>query len=323
MITRDKLERHQIGVYAAALIMGGIFGIAIPEMGSAIQFGISPLIAILLFGMFAQIPFLQLRDSLSNLSFLGALLLSNFVAVPLVVWGLVALFPQPPAMLIGILLVLLTPCIDYVIVFTQIGRGNEKLMLIATPVLFVVQMILLPFYLWLFLGESSSEIVYIGPFAEAFVFLILLPLLMAIALQRWSLRNGKGKSLLHATTWLPVPLMAFVLFVVVASQIGKIANDLAIIAKVIPIYLLFHFIMPFLSRLIAQWFRLDAGAGRAVIFSSGTRNSLVVLPLAFALPEDWATAAAAVIVTQTIVELISELVYVRVVPFFYKNRSIK
>jgi ACR3 family arsenite efflux pump ArsB len=79
--------------------------------------------------------------------------------------------------------------------------------------------------------------------------------------------------------------------------------------------------MPFLSRLVTLLFRLDIGAGRALIFSSATRNSLVVLPLALALPEEWATIAAAAIVTQTIVELAGELIYIRLVPsFFIKDK---
>lgn len=52
---------------------------------------------------------------------------------------------------------------------------------------------------------------------------------------------------------------------------------------------------------------------KALIFSAGTRNSLVVLPLALALPDDWILASA-VIVTQTLVELVGELFYIRLVP---------
>lgn len=50
-------------------------------------------------------------------------------------------------------------------------------------------------------------------------------------------------------------------------------------------------------------------------FSSATRNSLVVLPLGLAIPGavPW---VAAVIVTQTLIELVSELVYVRLMPGF-------
>lgn len=49
------------------------------------------------------------------------------------------------------------------------------------------------------------------------------------------------------------------------------------------------------------------------MFTGATRNSLVVLPLALALPDALAVAAA-VVVTQTLVEVIGMVVYVRAVP---------
>lgn len=73
-------------------------------------------------------------------------------------------------------------------------------------------------------------------------------------------------------------------------------------------------IVPVVSRFIAKWFKLDTGSGRVLIFSGSTRNSLVVLPLALALPNELSTLVAAVIVTQTIVELAGELIYIRLVP---------
>ncbi|MFN2369273.1 MAG: arsenic resistance protein, partial [Desulfurivibrionaceae bacterium] len=50
--------------------------------------------------------------------FTAALLTVNFVAVPVLVWLLSLFLPQHPPLLLGVYLVLLTPCIDYVIVFT-------------------------------------------------------------------------------------------------------------------------------------------------------------------------------------------------------------
>ncbi|MNJ62036.1 hypothetical protein D3C77_578560 [compost metagenome] len=73
-------------------------------------------------------------------------------------------------------------------------------------------------------------------------------------------------------------------------------------------------ITPVAARLVSALFRLDARAGRALIFSAGTRNSLVVLPFALALPETLRGVVSAVIVTQTMVELIGELFYIRFVP---------
>ncbi|WP_416728634.1 arsenic resistance protein [Fictibacillus sp. JL2B1089] len=314
MVTREGLENKQIWIYVISLMLGAFIGLSFERFGTELQWTISPLIAVLLYGMFAQIPFLNLREAASNIRFMLALLIGNFVCVPIVVWILTSLFPQSPPILLGICLVLLTPCIDYVIVFTQLGRGNEKLMLAATPLLFVVQMVLLPLYLWLFIGEEMISVVQIQPFLEAFFLLIVIPLLLAVLTQWWAKKQTLGDKTLELTAWLPVPFMAFVLIIVVASQIGKVYSDFDSIIKVVPIYVLFFIIMPIVSRLIARAFSLDKGAGRALIFSMGTRNSLVILPLALALPESWRTLAAAVIVTQTIVELIGELIYIKVVP---------
>lgn len=321
-ITREKVENQQIWIYGISLLFGGVLGLTNEGIGTNLDWTISPLIAILMYAMFAQIPFLKLREAISNIRFMAALLIGNFIAVPIIVWILTMIFPQSPPILLGVCLVLLTPCIDYVIVFTQLGKGNEKLMLASTPILFVVQMILLPLYLWLFIGEEMIGVVHIGPFIEAFLLLIVTPLLVAIMTQLWAKKKVLGEKVVDFTAWLPVPFMAFVLIVVVASQIGKVYSDFDMIVRVIPIYLLFLIITPFVSRLIASVFKLDIGAGRTLIFSTGTRNSLVVLPLALALPDSWATLAAAVIVTQTIVELIGELFYIKAIPnLILKDRT--
>ena len=70
----------------------------------------------------------------------------------------------------------------------------------------------------------------------------------------------------------------------------------------------------------ARVFRLGVPETRSVVFSGATRNSLVVLPLALALPASLAIAPLAV-VTQTLVELVGMVVFVRVVPALTANRS--
>ncbi|WP_028563362.1 arsenic resistance protein [Paenibacillus pinihumi] len=316
MFSREKLEQHQAGLYAVILIISAALGLFAPGLTAKLDNSIliSVIIAILMYGMFTQIPFVTIKESFRNLRFIWAILTVNYVAVPAVVWVLSQFLPDHPPVLLGVYLVLLAPCIDYVIVFTYLGRGNEKLMLMSTPVLFITQMILLPLYLWLFMGKSAAEIVNPGPFIEAFVIIILLPLIIAVMIQLISRKAPSGQALLDFSAWIPVPLMALTLFVVVTSQIGKLSDHIELIIKVIPVYIAFMAIMPFIGRLIVKWFRLDVESGRAVIFSGGTRNSLVVLPLALSLPDNWSTLVAAIIVTQTIVELAGELIYIRFVP---------
>ena len=52
-------------------------------------------------------------------------------------------------------------------------------MLAATPVLLLLQLLLLPVYLGLMLGAQSGVVVQAGPFIEAFLLLIVLPMALA------------------------------------------------------------------------------------------------------------------------------------------------
>ena len=55
--------------------------------------------------------------------FLGAALMVNFVVVPLVVAVMFSFLPPDQAVRLGVLLVLLTPCVDYVIVFCGLASA--------------------------------------------------------------------------------------------------------------------------------------------------------------------------------------------------------
>lgn len=312
-MSRERLEKYQVWVYAVALVVGAGLGVWHSILGESLGFLISPVLSVLLYSMFSQIPFLHLREAFANRRFTAALLTVNFMVVPLLVWLLSRLLPGQPPLLLGVYLVLLTPCIDYVIVFTHLGGGNARLVLASTPLLLLAQILLLPVYLWLFMGGQAAQIMSAGPFLEAFLVLIVLPLGLALATEFWAKRRRSGALWLKATAWLPVPFMALTLLLVVASQIGRIGQHLMLVTPAVPVYVAFMVIMPLLARLTACAFRLDTQAGRALIFSAGTRNSLVVLPLALALPDVWIVVPA-VIVTQTLVELVGELFYIRLVP---------
>ncbi|MGN7387442.1 arsenic resistance protein [Sporosarcina sp. SAFN-015] len=314
MMTREKLEEGQIILYAIVIMVAAGLGLFAPDFAGRLDTTITVVIGILMYSMFSQIPFASLKNPFENRRFIGALLTVNYMAVPIVVWLLTKLLPDYPPLLLAVYLVLLTPCIDYVIVFTALGRGNEKLLLMATPILFVTQMILLPLYLSLFMGRKAVGIVEVGPFLEAFFGLIVIPLGIAIVIQLYSKNARIGANIIDFSSWLPVPFMALTLLVIVASQIGKLYVYIDVISKVIPIYIAFMIIMPVISRIIVMLFKLEIKTGRALIFSGATRNSLVVLPFALALPDNVSSLVVALIVTQTIVELIGSLIYIRVIP---------
>ena len=313
-MTRDTLEHNQIPVYFVAVLLAAAFGLLAPALAHSLSALVTPAIAILMYAMFLQIPFLDLRQSLGNKRFLSALLLANFILVPLLVWALTRGLVERPALLVGALLVLLTPCIDYVVVFTHIGKGDSRLMLAATPVLLLLQLVLLPVYLGLMLGAQSNVVVEAGPFVEAFLLLIVVPMVLAVLTTSLARKSTLISRWNDAWGWLPVPAMALVLFVVISSQITSVVRDINLLLPVIPVYIGYLLLAPLVGALASRLFSLPAITARAVTFSASTRNSLVVLPLALALPEDVRGLAAAAVILQTLVELVGELVYVRLIP---------
>lgn len=313
-MNRDTIEHNQIPIYFVAVLLAAAFGVLAPLPALGLGMLATPAIALLMYAMFLQIPFLDLREGLSNKRFISALLLANFILVPLLVWVLTRGLAERPALLVGALLVLLTPCIDYVVVFTHIGKGDSRLMLAATPVLLLLQLVLLPVYLGFMLGAQSGVVVAVGPFVEAFLLLIVVPMVLAVLTTSLARRSRVISVWNDAWAWLPVPAMALVLFVVIGSQITSVVRDIALLLPVVPVYIGFLLLAPLMGVLASRLFALPATTARAVTFSASTRNSLVVLPLALALPEDVRGLAATVVILQTLVELVGELLYIRLIP---------
>ncbi|MDI3343020.1 arsenic resistance protein [Streptomyces albidoflavus] len=309
----ERMEVHQVAVYVGAMVAGALVGWAAPGLAPGLEHAVNPVLGALLFVTFLQVPAAELFRSLRDGRFLAAVLVVNFVVVPLVVAAMFVLLPADQAVRIGVLLVLLCPCIDYVIVFSGLAGGSSRRLLAATPLLLVAQMVLLPGFLYLFMGAELAEVVEVGPFVEAFLVLIVIPLALAWTVQGWAARRPAGRRAADAAGTAMVPLMAATLLTVVASQVPKIGDSLGDVAAVVPFYAAFLVVMAFAGLAVARLFRLGTPAGRAVVFTGATRNSLVVLPLALALPDRFA-AAGAVVVTQTLVEVVGMVVYVRLVP---------
>ena len=308
---RDTLESKQIAIYFGAIALALLVALLVPGT-TALESLVTPALAVMLYATFLQVPIAELRRAFGQTRFLSALLMANFVVIPLLVAALVQFLPADPMLRLGVLLVLLTPCIDYVITFSHLGRADTTQLLAATPILLVVQMLLLPVYLGLFLGGSAAELIEASPFIHAFVWLILTPLVLAGLTQMWSARSATGKRVTAALGLLPVPATAVVLFVVIAAVVPQLGSAADAALRVVPIYVAFAAIAPVAGWWVARLMKLPVPSKRAIAFSSATRNSLVVLPLALAVPGA-IPLLPAVVVTQTLVELLSELIYVRVI----------
>ena len=315
----DWWNARQVPLYLAAIAIGGVAGLITPQLAPALTVSITPALALLLFATFLGVPLLELARAARGLRFLGTILVTNFVVAPALVFALSRFVADDRGLLIGVLLVLLTPCVDYVIVFTKLAGGSASRLLAATPLLMVVQIVLLPVYLLLLAGGDAVASVDLAPFAEAFVTLILLPLAAAAVVQALARHHRAGVVIERVFAGTMVPLMMLTLAVVIGSQIAAIGSEALSLVRLVPLYVAFLVAMVGVGIGAARIARLEIDASRAVVFSGATRNSLVVLPLALALPPALGIAPLAV-VTQTLVELVGMVVLVQLVPRLVRER---
>lgn len=313
-------ERWQVALYLAAIVVGAAAGLLLPETAPVLSAAITPSLGLLLFATFLAVPLVEVGRSLRDGRFLATLLLVNFLVVPVIVWLLTRSVPHEGGLLIGVLLVLLTPCVDYVIVFTGLAGGDRARLVAATPLLMLLQLLLLPGYLWLFAGPDTAGLIDVRPFAEAFLLLIVVPLVAAGVVQSVARRRSVARALAGVMANAMVPLMVATLLTVVGSQIVAVGGEVGVLLGLVPVYLAFLVLAVAAGIGVARIAGLGVAASRAVTFSGATRNSLVVLPLALAMPSTLGLAPLAVI-TQTLVELVGMVVLVRLVPRVIPDRA--
>lgn len=307
-----SLTRHQVLWYLIAIVTGALIGLGQPVASSLATTAITPCLIALLFVTFLDIPFDAVRVSFTDMKFLGAVTLVNFLIVPLIVAGLYAIMPPAQPIILPVLIVLLTPCIDYVLVFTRSAGGDHVSLLALTPVLMLVQIILLPVYLWIILGTTAVGPIAPGLFIAALVIFILLPLGTSVVVRLLSRRSTVADRCVQSVSGSMVPMMMLTLAVIAAAQVPLIASHLSDLGGAVATFVVFAIIMTCLGAILARVLPLSVGQGRSLVFTAVTRNSLVMLPIVRAMTADG--IGPSTVVAQTIVELVFMLLLVRLVP---------
>lgn len=285
------MERFQVPLYFAAMAAGAVLALLLGSDSFPDKL-VDCLLLPLMFVTFLSVPLRKVATALQDIHF-GALLLGvNFVAVPAVVWLLTRPFADSP-LLLGIVLVLVAPCVDYVIVFSRLAGGDADRLVAWAPILLVVQMLALPLFLWLIAGHSIAADA--GPFWYAFRLFILAPLIAAGLVQRFA----SATTVQRISDGLMVPLMMGTLAAVVATQLDTVREFGAQLGWLIPVYLGFAVVMGSVSWGVGS--KIERGRRITLTFSGITRNSLIILPFALAIGT---AITPAVVITQTLVELL-------------------
>lgn len=320
-LDRLTLERRQVGIYLIAITLGLGMGTAVPAVGPIFEALLWPVLVLLLYTTFVQVPLLHLREAFADHRFITAILVGNFVIVPLAVWGLLMWLPADPVLRLGVLLVLLVPCTDWFLTFSQLGGGDVPRAIAVTPINLLLQLLLLPVYLWLMADGAVPAALSLQDVWPALL-IVLLPLGLAALSERWIEAVPERRAMRERLAWWPVPLLAVVVFLIAGAQVGAVIEAMGLLPILVPVFVAFLVIAALIAKVLALTMRLPAEQGRTLAFSLGTRNSFVVLPFALALPSGWELVAV-VLVVQSLVELFGMVVYLWWLPkhLFFSTKA--
>jgi arsenite transporter len=211
---------------------------------------------------------------------LAVLLAFNYLVAPFVMFGLANVFVSDPELQTGLILYGLAPCIAMVIIFTFLAKGNTPMALVFVALNSVVQMLLIPVYARLLIGNVSFDVWVV---AESVVLYLGLPLVLGV-ITRMVVVRRRGEAgmdaLKPALNGMSILGLLFTLIVMFALKGDLILERPGIVLEMaIPMAL--FFVAMFFVVLIVGWrLRFSYRDAVAVAFSSTGRDFEIAIAIA-------------------------------------------
>lgn len=287
---------HTLVILVAVLL--GLLLAQIPFVAVHAASLIIPFLMLMLYGLFLAMPLQGLKQGFLYKRFVTINLLVNFVWTPLLAFFLGHLFlSELQTLWIGFVMLMVTPCTDWYIIFTGIAKGNTVL-----PLNLLLQVVLLPVYLLLLFNETGM--LPIEELLESIILVIAVPFGFAQG-TRYFLLHSKRQAMFEDRL-LPffestqIIFLGLAIMAMFASE-GKLllGNVEAVYIMLIPLLLffLFNFV---LSRLASSWAGFSYADSASLVLTTMARNSPDSLAIAVAAFPDTPPIALALVVAPLI-----------------------
>ncbi|MEW6491672.1 MAG: bile acid:sodium symporter [Cyanobacteriota bacterium] len=173
----SRTEKFQSLLVIATIFIGLALG-QITWFSENAVYLIVPALMVMLYGVFLNISFSRLTNAFQNYKVTGLSLGVNFLWTPILAWGLGAIFLRDiPDLRVGLIMLMVTPCTDWYLIFTSIAQGDVALATALLPWNLLLQVILLPIYLLIFAGKLVN--IDAAVLLESVVFVLVVPMLLA------------------------------------------------------------------------------------------------------------------------------------------------
>ncbi|MDR0383121.1 MAG: arsenic resistance protein [Spirochaetaceae bacterium] len=236
----------------------------------------------MLFFTFLGVDIKEISKSFMDLRFSVSALAINFLWTPVFAFLAGKIFLSGQAGLqIGFIMLMVTPCTDWYLVFTGLANGNVTLGASVLPLNLILQIVLMPVYLLVFMGQAVAfDIMAI---TRSIILVLAVPLVSAPVVKVAAKKTGKMnffRKVLKEADNIQFILLCCAIVAMFASQGAALTANMAVFVRLLP---------PLIVFFVTNFF-LSFGAGRALkmafmdiiplVFTTSARNSPVSLAIA-------------------------------------------
>ena len=158
-----------------------------PTVANAISLGVPLGLFAMMYPAMTNVRLTEVGQAFRSPRQLGVVLFFNFAVAPFFMVMLANVFVADPELRTGLILYGLAPCIAMVIIFTYLAKGNVPMALVFVALNSVVQMLLIPVYARLLIGDVSFDVRVV---AESVVLYLGLPLIAGVLTRQAVVRRG-------------------------------------------------------------------------------------------------------------------------------------
>ena len=279
-------------------LLGLILGYTTPLGNFSVNL-IEPFLMVLLFCVFLSVDGKRFKNAFLNKRFTITAVSVNFIWTPIFTFVLGMLFFHRSLDLqIGLMMLMVTPCTDWYLVFTGIANGNVELGASILPLNLLLQILLMPIYLLIFFGSNVHF--NVGTMLANVLIVLIVPFGTTVLLK---CVGKKNYIIADIVGWLQksgdniqVIFLCFAVISMFASESTEVINNPGLLLKMMIPLLIFFAVNFVLVRFIGATERLPQADLVALNFTTLARNSPLSLAIAVAAFPDRPLISVALVV---------------------------
>jgi arsenite transporter len=268
-----------MGAAVAGLVIQRVIGEAVPWLLYVTEIGVF----LVILAVMLPIELTDVGRAAKRVKPTALALFINFVFIPFFAWAAGWLvLRQYPDFWVGAILYTLTPCIGWYLIFTDIAKGNVAWGIALLPWNIVLQVLLLPVYLYLLVGKVIP--VDFWALSRSVGLYLIAPFVLSFVIRR-AIISTRGRDFFQGSfnqALGGVKLWALVLVIVsmFVSQPLLGWSELSAVGLLI-VFLIGFFLVLFLIAVIAgRLFGLSYEDNATLAFTTTARNSEAVIGVA-------------------------------------------